>query len=178
MISPKARMSISTVMKMKASAALRAPGVAMSFTGESFKASLCCGAVPRESAQSIAASRGGQVDRGLRLAGFVLAEVVRQAVVDRARGDRGVADRDADLVERADHVADRVQAVDAGLLFFIDVQLAMVVDGRAEHRRQLRLRVVAEYRVDGVEAMHAAAFALEDAALAIVLQRGRRRQHA
>src|SRR5690606_5763334 len=64
---------------------------------------------------------------------------VREPVVDGGGGDRGVTHGHRDLVERADHVADRVQAVHAGLLVGIGAQRTVLVHIGTELARELRL---------------------------------------
>lgn len=48
----------------------------------------------------------------------------RQAVVDRTSRDRRVAERDRDLVQVGDDVADTVEPADRGTLVVIDFQIA------------------------------------------------------
>jgi len=80
-----------------------------------------------------------------------LSHARRQHVVDICRGDGRVADADRDLIDRADDVADREQAIDAGHLVAIDDQLIVVVVLGAEAGRKTRLRIAAENDVDRVE---------------------------
>src|SRR5690606_30639379 len=102
------------------------------------------------------------------------ARIGRQPVVDRGRGDRRMAHGDGDLVERADHVADGVEAVDAGLQVGIGVQRALVVHGRAEPTRKSRLRIAAQDRVQGVVFARTAVLERDRAGRGIAAQPARR----
>src|SRR6478609_8307786 len=79
------------------------------------------------------------------------AEIASQSIVDGGGGDGRVAGPDADLVDVADHVADRVQPLDARALVRIDQQVANLVALRPQLRGQLALHLAAKHRVDRVE---------------------------
>src|SRR3546814_4694188 len=76
---------------------------------------------------------------------------VAQIIVEGGRGDRRVAHRDADLIERHNDIARRIDAGDARALLGIDDDATIVAQIDAELARERIVAVRPECRINGIE---------------------------
>src|SRR3977135_1671737 len=97
------------------------------------------------------------------------AEVARQVVMDVRGRDGGMAGADGELVKIRDHIADRVETLNRGLLVRIDLKTADSVVARSQIFAELRAYIATQ---DGINDIEVGAVAHDGDHLPVLLLKG------